>query len=175
MHCSGEGALLPGRAVRSLPRRRPLLLADCLTVCHPIAATGIDIDGSQQVSVRDTEVDTADDAICLKTTTPGHPLANVTVSDCRCAEGLCVCCRVLGERDWWKGPQPASGAVTGGGVVPHASAQQQRAACSAYTCARSSAAYPATRTPGCAPAPPPSSWAARVRQTCSTSALRGCP
>ncbi|KAI3429230.1 hypothetical protein D9Q98_005329 [Chlorella vulgaris] len=44
---------------------------------------GIDVDGSRHVSISHADVDTADDAICIKTTTEGHPVRNVTVSDCR--------------------------------------------------------------------------------------------
>lgn len=54
----------------------------CSSMLCP-AGAGIDIDGSRHVGLRDVEVDTADDAICLKTTTPGWPLEHVTVSDCR--------------------------------------------------------------------------------------------
>lgn len=46
---------------------------------HP---PGIDIDSSSHVTVTGADVDTADDAICLKTTSPGHPLEHVAVSDC---------------------------------------------------------------------------------------------
>jgi polygalacturonase len=41
------------------------------------------VDGSRHVSIVDADVDTADDAICLKTTSPGHPLQHVVVRDCR--------------------------------------------------------------------------------------------
>lgn len=158
-----------------MPRCRPLLPVDRPTSLPRHVVTGIDIDGSQQVSVRDTEVDTADDAICLKTTTPGHPLANVTVSDCRWAEGLRCVAVLCGRETGGKPPsQPAgqSQAARGAACIRVA------AACCllrVHLGAHSSAAYPATLTPGCAPAPPPSSWAAKARQTCATSALRGCP
>lgn len=45
--------------------------------------TGIDVDGSRHVSISAADVDTADDAICLKATSPGHPLLHVVVRDCR--------------------------------------------------------------------------------------------
>lgn len=43
---------------------------------------GIDVDGSRRVSIRGCRVDTADDAVCLKTTRPDKPLRDVWVSDC---------------------------------------------------------------------------------------------
>lgn len=56
----------------------------CLVVLLP---PGIDVDGSRHVSISHADVDTADDAICIKTTTEGHPVRNVTVSDCRSGHG----------------------------------------------------------------------------------------
>ena len=47
------------------------------------------MDSSRHVSITHADVDTADDAICLKTTSPGHPLEHVTVSDCRWAGTGC--------------------------------------------------------------------------------------
>lgn len=46
---------------------------------------GIDVDGSRHVTISDAEVDTADDAICLKTVEAGRPLEHVAVHDCRWA------------------------------------------------------------------------------------------
>lgn len=57
---------------------------------RPPAPAGIDVDSSRHVSITDADVDTADDALCLKTTQPGRPLEHVTVSDCRCVFGVCA-------------------------------------------------------------------------------------
>lgn len=46
---------------------------------------GIDIDSSVNVVVRDVDIDTADDAICMKTTQPGRPVKHVLVSGGRAA------------------------------------------------------------------------------------------
>lgn len=43
---------------------------------------GIDIDGSRDVAVRNSLVDTADDAICLKTTVSGYPAHHIDVHNC---------------------------------------------------------------------------------------------
>lgn len=44
---------------------------------------GVDVDGSSNVTVSGCNVDTADDAICIKTTDARHPTSNVQVRDCR--------------------------------------------------------------------------------------------
>eukprot|EP00892_Ulva_mutabilis_P000389 jgi/Ulvmu1/10350/UM061_0033.1 len=41
---------------------------------------GIDVDSSEHVKVTNIDVDTADDALCIKTTEPGRPTAHVTVT-----------------------------------------------------------------------------------------------
>ena len=69
----------PGSQAGTLAGRSPVCLLPA--ALH----AGIDVDSSSHVSISHADVDTADDAICLKTTSPGHPLEHVTVSDCRWA------------------------------------------------------------------------------------------
>ncbi len=53
---------------------------------HPsvdsLSSAGIDIDGSTDVEIAGCRIRTADDAICLKTTHPGHPTERVRVAGC---------------------------------------------------------------------------------------------
>jgi len=44
---------------------------------------GIDIDSSSDVTVSECDIDTADDALCIKTTLAGVPVRNVYASRCR--------------------------------------------------------------------------------------------
>ena len=43
---------------------------------------GIDVSSSENVSIVDTRISTADDGICIKTLTHARPTRNVVVSDC---------------------------------------------------------------------------------------------
>ena len=44
---------------------------------------GIDLDSSSHVLVEDSDIDTADDGVCIKGSTPGGASVNVTVRNCR--------------------------------------------------------------------------------------------
>jgi hypothetical protein len=48
---------------------------------------GIDIDGCQQVTIKDCDIDSGDDALCFKTTSSKMPCSNITVSGMRLKSG----------------------------------------------------------------------------------------
>lgn len=51
---------------------------------------GIDIDSSENIEVRDVNIDTADDAICIKTTHEGVATRNVLVTGALLSDSLVV-------------------------------------------------------------------------------------
>ena len=74
----GEDGVEVGVGPLRLPLTDPRLHKTTHTSC-----CSIDIDSSSHVLVEDSSIDTADDGVCIKGSTPGGQVVNVTVRNCR--------------------------------------------------------------------------------------------